>query len=471
MEILSPWAAKAVATSSIEGKNSVSFSFEGSLAFTLFLAVGFDPQPGTAVVPANSVAGRMVGTFDVEASTPTMRMTGEGTAGWTLGGTYDPETETISISIRSSGAEAKGLQTPLGDAAQGFSPAVRPFSTSLNWGSPAPRSDDPSTVLNAMAPPEVPVIPSEREVDLAMVHSLPQTGLKEFKRLSIDLKDPEPQTVTQTFEDEAGLGTRTTIWTFALIPQFNIERDDRGPDGRHSFVSTDSISLRLAIPGVTVPKSGWAKLTEWHVKGMGPFSGSGVPDQALESMTFAFKPDPGARPTDGSTTRNRPLQYDVSAAFEGIEQHFILVQDDVDLLRQEYIDHNESVVPSRSDCVAHPVDRSFNIGNYELVVDGGMRAAFDRVSLEFGKEPRGSLRVVSGFRSPQRNRAAGDFHPKNPHVYGRALDIAPDPFSGSALEALYQACVRAGFHAVKEAAPGRGVATSSADAQYVHLDW
>ena len=62
-------------------------------------------------------------------------------------------------------------------------------------------------MLNVMSPPAVPVIPSEREVDLVVVHSLPQTGIKEFKHVSIDLKDPELQTITQTFEDETGLGT------------------------------------------------------------------------------------------------------------------------------------------------------------------------------------------------------------------------------------------------------------------------
>ena len=341
----------------------------------------------------------------------------------------------------------------------------------FNWGSPAPRPDDPSAVLNVMGPPALPVIPSEREVDLAVVHSLPQTGLKEFKRLTIDLKDPEPQTITQTFEDEAGLGTRTTTWTFALIPQFDIERDDRGPDGRHSFVSTDSISLRLSIPGVTVPESGWASLTSWQVKGMGPFSGTGVPDQAPGSMTFAFKPSPGTRPNGGSTTRNRPLQYDISAAFEGIEQHFILVQDDVDLLRQEYIDHNESVIPSRSECIAHPIDKSFNVGNYEVVVDGGMQAALDKVNLEFRTKSQSPLHVVGGFRSPQRNTATGDVHPGSPHIYGRALDLVPEPADANAFTGLYDAAVRAGFHPICEAAPGKAVPLGSLEARHVHVDW
>jgi hypothetical protein len=422
----------------------------------------------------------MVATFDVEVSTPTMRMTGNGGAGWILGGTYDPATETMSIAIRSSGAEAKGLQTPLGDAAKDGPPIAQPFSTSFNWGwqptvsswgAVMPWIDDASTILDLIKAPTVPVIPSEREFDLAVVYSLPQTGLKEFQHLSIDLRNPEPQSIAQTFEDEAGLGTRTTTWTLALIPSFNIEREDRRSDGRHSFVSTDSIGLRMAIPGVTVPESGWAMLATWRVKGMGPFSGGGVPEQMPDSMTFAFRPNPGARPTDGSTVPNRPMQYTVSAAFEGIEHFFILVQDEADLLRQEYIDHNERVVPARGDCVAHPVDNSFNTGNYDLIVDGGMRAAFERIDLEFKKEPRGSLRVVSGFRSPQRNKASGDSHPGNPHVRGRALDLTSDPFGADALEALYQACVRAGFHAVCEASPGKAVPPGSPDAKHVHVDW
>jgi hypothetical protein len=106
-----------------------------------------------------------------------------------------------------------------------------------------------------------------------------------------------------------------------------------------------------------------------------------------------------------------------------------------------------------------------------LVVDGGMQGAFDRIDLEFRKGPPGTLRVVSGFRSPQRNKASGDSHPGNPHVRGRALDLTSDPFGADALEALYQACVRAGFHAVCEASPGKAVPLGSPDAKHVHVDW
>ena len=65
--------------------------------------------------------------------------------------------------------------------------------------------------------------------------------------------------------------------------------------------------------------------------------------------------------------------------------------------------------------------------------------------------------MISGFRSPQRNKATRDVHPNNGHVLGRALDLVPDPASADALKALYQACVRTGYHSLCERPPGEEV--------------
>ena len=100
-----------------------------------------------------------------------------------------------------------------------------------------------------------------------------------------------------------------------------------------------------------------------------------------------------------------------------------------------------------------------------------MHAAFDRIDLEFRKGPPGTLRVVSGFRSPQRNKASGDSHPDNPHAYGRALDLAPDPATPDSLKSLCEACVRAGYRAVCEGAPGKAVPGDSPEAKHIHVDW
>ena len=488
MDTYGNWYSKATAKSTISGQNSLSYSFEGSLAFTVFVSK-FTSRQGTGpIIPQNSVAGRMTGRFDAQLSTPARRVTEKGAAEWTIGGTYEPAAETVAIAIRSSGVDAKGTEADLEGAAVGTTPTARSFTTKLIWGwqtpastaytgLPSPSADDPSTILDVAKlldmtnPATVPVIPTGSEADLCVVNSLPQTGLKDAQRLVVDLKDPKPQTLTQTFQEEGGLGTRTTTWVLTLVPDLNIEREDRGEDGRYSFVSTDSIGLRISIPGVTVAKTEWANLASWAVKGLGPFSGIAVPDQLQCSSTFRFQPRPGARPANGSTIRNRPIQYTVSATLAGTVHYFILTQDDADLLRQEYIDHKEGVVPTRSACIAHRIDGSFNSGNYDLIVDGGMKAALDNVTAEFAKAPQDGVRIVSGFRSPQRNKATGDVHPNNKHVYGRALDLVPDTVSADSLTALYRACVRAGYHSLCEAAPGKEVSPGSPDAKHVHIDW
>ena len=448
-----------------------------------------------------------MGVFDAEVSTPTRKVTGKGTAGWIVGGLYDDVTETISIAIRSSNVDAKGKETPLEGPVQSEGSS---FSTTLNWGWKAPTdylgnvdwTKDPSTILDALRAPSPLPIASGRESDICMIRSLPQTGLREFQLLRVDLKEAKPQTFTQTFQDETGFGERTTTWEFSLIPHFNIERDDSPQDGYHSFVSTDFIRLRMDIPGVTVAESGWSNLPSWEVKGTLPFSGRGNPSQIMHSTAFSFHPNPAELPTGGSTSHNRPIQYTVSAKYlNGYVQFFILTQDEKDILRQEYIDHRIGVVPSRDDCVAHRIDNSFNEGNYNIVLDGGMQNAFDKVASEFGKD-YGGVRVVGGFRSPQRNKAIGDIIP-NKHMLGRALDLAlqlsqvrkgpesdtsalssansppilmdraqaENPSTDSSLIALYQTCVRLGYKALYEAAPGKAVPPGSPDAKHVHIDW
>lgn len=481
MGISSEWSGEATAASTISGQESLSCSLKGSLVFTIFLSpVTGRKGNGGPVVPQNSVAGRMVGYFDAKVSTPTKQVVGTGTAEYTIGGTYDAAEETVVIAIRSSGLNANGTENALEKAANGVALEELPFSTTLNWGWQPPRdnwgwqirwTDDPHAILDVMKPPTKPVIASSREADLYMAKSLPQTGLKEFQSVMLDLKNPRPQTVTQTFQDESGLGLRTTKWVFTLVPHFSIEREDGATDGRHSFVSTDFIRLRVGIPGVTVEQSKWANLASWEVRGLGPLSGSGVPDRLEHRVAFGFQPSPRTRPTSGSTSRNQPVQYTVSASFGTAVQYFLLIQDEVDLLRQEYIDHNVGVVPSREDCVVYPIDNSFNTGNYNLVVDCGMRAAFDKVAHEFGKDNNDGVVVVAGFRSPQRNKASGDVHPNNRHILGRALDLAPSDSRAGSMQALYRACIRAGYHTFCEASPGRRVPPRSRNAKYVHIDW
>ncbi len=90
LDISSTWSAMVTATSGIAGQTSVSFNFKGSLVFNVFLSRAPTQKAGVPVIPQNSVAGRMVGVFDVQATTPTLQVTGNGTAQWTVGGLYHP---------------------------------------------------------------------------------------------------------------------------------------------------------------------------------------------------------------------------------------------------------------------------------------------------------------------------------------------------------------------------------------------
>ena len=461
------------ATTTVAGQKELTCTLDGTAVFSIFLvdAAG-PPEAPDLVVPANTVAGRVSALFESQVSSATRKVVGKGSGEWTVGGTYDPAARTIEVAIRSAGMNASGYDTEVKAAAAAPAPVALPFSARFNWGPQPPRVDNPAAVLEALKPPTLPAIPSEKEADLWLVGSLPQTGLTELQRVTVDLKDPKPQTISQAFQDEAGFGLRTTTWTVTLQPMFEIERVDRTTeDGQHSFVTTDPLTFRLAIPGMAMEGSGWTTGAQWQVKGVGPFSGSANPSLVSNSPTFAFQPSPGPRPTDGSTTRNRPIQYSISASYAGSVQYFLLNQDDRDLLRQEYIDHGEASVPARGDLAVHAIDNSFNSGNYGVILDGGMQAALDKITTEYKRSIKSNVRVVSGYRSPQRNRAMGDVHPGSPHTQGRAIDIAPEQPGAQAVIALYQACVRAGYHAYLESAPGRPLPLGSAQAKQVHVDW
>ncbi len=100
-------------TSTISGQSTLSCSVKRSLWFTVFLSGVASPRG--LVIPQSSVAGRMAGSFDAQVWTPTMQVNGKGTAEWTIRGTHDPATETVSIAIRSSGVDYKGTDTYLGE--------------------------------------------------------------------------------------------------------------------------------------------------------------------------------------------------------------------------------------------------------------------------------------------------------------------------------------------------------------------
>lgn len=129
-----------------------------------------------------------------------------------------------------------------------------------------------------------------------------------------------------------------------------------------------------------------------------------------------------------------------------------IVQDPIDVLRQEYVDLPPTIgasPPAREDVVPS-LGAAWNSGNYDHQLDDRLQARFFAIRDAYAGapvmdaagnavqvdgqpvqiEPGAGLDVTSGYRCPRRNRAIGSTHPESRHVFGRALDIVPSPCRG-----------------------------------------
>ena len=289
----------------------------------------------------------------------------------------------------------------------------------------------------------------------------------------------------------------------AAAPAFEIKRE--GGTGR-TFVTTDSITLSVDPPtgpdGEKVP-------VDWSVTGVSADAGSGDPASAKDESTFTFTPTATNRPVDGARSANAPIAYRVEATAGEQKSTFELVQDEVDTMRQEYVDYGADV-PARGSFVETELPGS-NVGNYSKIVDGGMAATMTGVADEWARlteqqavsdaannppaeeavpgvaplprqEPDPGiaplpvqipeLHIESGYRNPQRNKAAGsNYLTTSPHIFGRALDLFP---VGGADAELWARLEKAG-EAVGDKALCEDNATptecSDPSTDHVHVQW
>jgi hypothetical protein len=454
------------------GESSVSSTFDGSFGFTIYFAANGSTLVQDQKIPNNMVLGKMAGAFRTELYRPAEEVSGSGGVSYFIGGTYDPGTETISIEVNTTGMEATGKQTLPGDQAGGIPPAVAPLAVNWNSGRRSPMDDsyeDLPVESIMLEPPKLPAFHPSRSGDAHLLNSVPQTGRGRGHPMTIDLRNPSPQTVICTSEDSAPPGTRVTTWTFALVPIFNIERDDRSTEAVHSFLSTEEISFHVSIPGVTVGGSDWEGLLSWQVTGQSSNSDNGIPSQASETTSFSFRPNPPDRPTSGSSERNRPISYHVAAGIEGSTQHYFLVQDELDTLRQEYVDHGMPRVPARSELVACPIDGALNLGNYNFI-EAGMQVALDRVTEEFKRLGGGSVSVSRGYLSPQRYRLAVGL-PGSGRSFGRSLELVPQQADPAAWSLLSQACTNLGYSSACETETDTAVPCASPLVNHLQVTW
>jgi hypothetical protein len=167
--------------------------------------------------------------------------------------------------------------------------------------------------------------------------------------------------------------------------------------------------------------------------------------------------------------RNRPLSYHVVASLEGTTQHYFLVQDELDVLRQEYLDHGFERIPARSEFVPSPLGGVLNQGSYGYVLDTGMDRALTMITDEFNRLDGGPLRVTRGFVSPQRNALEGGTRLDGVSL-GRSLDLAPEQEGPGPWSKLQRACAAAGYGSRCETEAGDGIPCDSPAVHHLRLN-
>ncbi|MBM4012813.1 MAG: hypothetical protein FJ286_15850 [Planctomycetes bacterium] len=230
-----------------------------------------------------------------------------------------------------------------------------------------------------------------------------------------------------------------------------------------TFVSTDEIELRATVRGA---QPGTRVL--WTVEGKDAAANvAGFPTDFVTTTddagvaTFRFTPsnnpnlvsDRHTRWTRGSYAANRPLAFDVTAKVTidgteltaGLSRTSLgpLSQDETDRLRQEYYDYRIPV-PERADVISS-LGGGYNRGNYRVQLSDGLDTRYKAILTAYrgqavtvtvnGRQydttipADASITITSGYRCPQRNKAAGSLYPNSLHTRGRALDLAPNPVS------------------------------------------
>jgi hypothetical protein len=167
-----------------------------------------------------------------------------------------------------------------------------------------------------------------------------------------------------------------------------------------------------------------APKVKWNVFGANAVSGDPVPPLAGTPSRFYVKTPPIAARPDG---RNAPMGYTVfpRIEYEGTiyssPDHESIFQDTIDKCRQEYVDmvktgefnrtlfKTDVSVYNTGDCGAYIMSLA-TIASHHATVSG---VAF-------------TVLITSAYRNPIHNSQIGSVALESPHMYGRAIDLAPN---------------------------------------------
>ncbi|QLG44503.1 D-Ala-D-Ala carboxypeptidase family metallohydrolase [Costertonia aggregata] len=195
-----------------------------------------------------------------------------------------------------------------------------------------------------------------------------------------------------------------------------------------TFVSVDQINIQFfELDGHDLENDGNScDDIIWEVEGVTDDDGTVDEVDNGQQDVYAFTPNPINRPTQRPVTaRNESIRYNVNATILGLRRVFELEQDQIDILRQEYIDFATNFQPGRDN--AYLDNGNWNVGNYDYIITESNDNHFDAIynAIVNNWTSRGytdNIVVSSAYRNPRRNPGAQNSR----HLRGLALDIYPE---------------------------------------------
>jgi hypothetical protein len=189
--------------------------------------------------------------------------------------------------------------------------------------------------------------------------------------------------------------------------------DNRTRGASRSFVSTDRIVLEADLAETL-----W-KLDDGSSDGtLDPSSHNGP---RFEIITLRPKPIAGSR--------SRPLKYTLRASSGDRQSTFVLEQDPIDTIRQQYLDLKKKRMPSREEFLSGGRSKRGFFQFKEIQSrDGAPWAVFTSLDHldEWRENYGGPLKVNRGFSTPRHNAKIKGAARNSQHLYGTAADIDSD---------------------------------------------
>ena len=118
-----------------------------------------------------------------------------------------------------------------------------------------------------------------------------------------------------------------------------------------------------------------------------------------------------------------------------VETELVLKADDIDQVRQEYVDLNRPI-PKRSEFKS---EDTYDFGHYEKMLNEGLSGWYQKWINQMNTDYRGNKAALtksnftlnSGYRNPHHNHHHAGSSGLSPHMYGYALDVAGKDLDGN----------------------------------------